>query len=81
MRPSKDQITKGERWYVNGSAGTVNSNPAPTGYFTFHFDGDGFASNMNVNALSHGWERCEESAVDLQKARARATAKRMGFNL
>ena len=81
MRPSKEQIIEGERWYVEGRAGTVNSEPYPTGYFTFHYDGNGFATNMNANDLGADWERCEESAVDLQKARARATAKRMGFKL
>ena len=81
MRPSKDQIQEGERWYVEGRAGTVNSNPAGTGYFTFHYDGNGFADNMNTNDLGADWERCEESAKDLQTARARVALAKLGITI
>ncbi len=81
MRPSKEQIIEGERWYVEGRAGTVNSNPAGTGYFTFHYDGNGFADNMNVHDLGPDWERCTESAKDLQTERARKALAKLGIKI
>lgn len=81
MRPSKEQIKEGERWYVDGRPGTVNSTPYPSGYFTFHYDGAGFATNMNVESVGIGWERCEESAKDLQTARARIAAAKLGIKI
>ena len=81
MRPSKEQIKEGERWYVEGRAGTVNSEPYPTGYFTFHYDGNGFANNMNANDLGADWERCEESAIELSTARARKALAKLGITI
>ena len=49
------EIVEGERWYLDRRAGTVNSVPAPTGYFTFVFDGAMFADSMNIND-DHEWE-------------------------
>ena len=81
MRPKRDELIEGERWYVDGRAGTINSAPYPSGYFTFHYDGAGFATNMNVESVGIGWERCEESAVDLQTARARRAAAKLGITI
>jgi hypothetical protein len=81
MRPSKEQIKEGERWYVDGKPGTVYIDPYPTGYFTFHYDGAGFGTNMNANDLADNWERCEESAKDLQTARAREALAKLGIKI
>ncbi len=81
MRPKRDQLVEGERWYIDGRPATINSAPYPTGYFTVHYDGAGFATSMDVADMGADWERCEESAIDLQTARARRAAKRLGIEI
>jgi hypothetical protein len=72
------ELVKGERWYVDGKPGEVYSEPYATGYYTFHFDDDGFASNMNT-ADAHEWQHCTKTRVELQKERAQANLDKLGF--
>jgi len=74
------ELVEGERWYRDGKPGTVYSLPAPTGYYSFHFDGAGFTTSSNTND-EHTWERCDESAVDLQKAIVRAKLAEQGIRI
>ena len=81
MRPKRDQIIEGERWYVDGKPGTINSAPYSTGYFTFHYDDAGFATSMDVADIGDKWERCEESAYEIQHAKGVAAAAKLGIKL
>lgn len=75
-----DDRTVGTRWYLDGRPGAVYSDPAPTGFFSFHFDGEGFASNMNMND-EHDWVPCDETEVELAHERARITLAKMGIKI
>jgi hypothetical protein len=81
MRPTTEQLKEGERWYVDGKPGEVYTAPYPTGYFSFHYDGKGFATSMNVGDLEDNWERCEESAYDISHAKGVAQAAKLGIKL
>ena len=74
------ELVKGERWYRDGRPGSVNSEPYATGYYTFHFDGEGFATNSNT-ADEHTWQHCTKTAVELQQEKGREQAARMGIKL
>lgn len=81
MRPTTEQLIEGERWYVDGKPGEVYSAPYATGYFSFHFDAEGFSTSMDVARLEDNWERCAESAFDISHAKGVAAAAKMGIKL
>lgn len=72
------KITKGDRWILNGKPGTVNSDPKGTGYFTFAFDGKGFADNFYTDD-DLTWEPLDKSEIELSQERTRKILGDMGI--
>ncbi len=73
-------LNVGDRWYVDGKPGSVYTLPAPTGFYNFHFDGAGFASNMNTND-AHDWKPCAQTEVELSHERARVALAKLGIKI
>ena len=67
------------RYYLDGRPGFVRS-LTDAGFAGFVFDGAAFATNVQRDEV-HDWEPCPDSKLDLETARARAAAARLGIKI